>query len=84
LLRNNAGLSGSTTRRTRLVPARQTAEWEGVKDALPLLSKRFYTLHRSVWGQDRPKSGWFGNAGQTLKYVDSVMDYYDDFRLALN
>jgi membrane-bound lytic murein transglycosylase MltF len=60
------------------------AEWEGVKDALPLLSKRFYTLHRSVWGQDRPKSGWFGNAGQTLKYVDSVMDYYDDFRLALN
>ncbi len=60
------------------------AEWQAVKDALPLLSKRFYTLHRSVWGQDRPKSGWFGNAGQTLKYVDSVMDYYDDFRLALN
>jgi membrane-bound lytic murein transglycosylase F len=60
------------------------AEWEAVKDALPLLSKRFYTLHRSVWGQDKPRSGWFGNAGQTLKYVDSVMDYYDDFRLALN
>lgn len=60
------------------------AEWEAVKDALPLLSKRFYTLHRSVWGQDKPKSGWFGNAGQTLKYVDAVMDYYDDFRLALN
>ena len=60
------------------------AEWEAVKDALPLLSKRFYTLHRSVWGRDKPKSGWFGNAGQTLKYVDSVMDYYDDFRLALN
>jgi membrane-bound lytic murein transglycosylase F len=60
------------------------AEWEAVKDALPLLSKRFYTLHRSVWGQDKPKSGWFGNSGQTLKYVDSVMDYYDDFRLALN
>jgi membrane-bound lytic murein transglycosylase F len=60
------------------------AEWEAVRDALPLLSKRFYTLHRSVWGQDRPKSGWFGNAGQTLRYVDAVMDYYDDFRLALN
>ena len=60
------------------------AEWQAVKDALPLLSKRFYTLHRSVWGQDKPKSGWFGNARQTLKYVDSVMDYYDDFRLALN
>jgi len=59
-------------------------EWQAVKDALPLLSKRYYTLHRSVWGQDKPKSGWFGNAGQTVKYVDSVMDYYDDFRLALN
>jgi membrane-bound lytic murein transglycosylase F len=59
-------------------------QWQSVKDALPLLSKRYYTLHRSVWGQDKPKSGWFGNAGQTLKYVDSVMDYYDDFRLALN
>jgi membrane-bound lytic murein transglycosylase F len=60
------------------------SEWQSVKDALPLLSKRYYTLHRSVWGQDKPRSGWFGNAGQTLKYVDSVMDYYDDFRLALN
>jgi membrane-bound lytic murein transglycosylase F len=60
------------------------AGWEAVKDALPLLSKRFYTLHRSVWGQDRPKSGWFGNAGQTIKYVDAVMEYYDDFSLALN
>ncbi len=59
-------------------------EWQSVRDALPLLSKRFYTLHRSVWGQDKPRSGWFGNSGQTLKYVDSVMDYYDDFRLALN
>jgi membrane-bound lytic murein transglycosylase F len=81
----NAGLS-------RVIDAQELAsylhakpaEWEAVKDALPLLSKRFYTLHRSVWGQDKPKSGWFGNAGQTLKYVDSVMDYYDDFRLALN
>jgi len=62
----------------------QPTRWQSVKDALPLLSKRFYTLHRSVWGQDKPKSGWFGNSGQTLRYVDSVMGYYDDFRLALN
>jgi membrane-bound lytic murein transglycosylase MltF len=58
--------------------------WESVKDALPLLSKQFYTLHRTVWGQDRPKSGWFGNSRETIKYVDSVMDYYDAFRLAMN
>jgi len=59
-------------------------DWKAVRDALPLLSKRFYTLHRSIWGQDRPKAGWFGNAGETIRYVDSIMDYYDDFRLALN
>jgi membrane-bound lytic murein transglycosylase F len=81
----NAGLSRVTDAQdvASYLQARPT-EWQSVRDALPLLSKRFYTLHRSVWGQDRPKSGWFGNAGQTLKYVDSVMDYYDDFRLALN
>jgi hypothetical protein len=55
-----------------------------VKDALPLLSKRFQTLHRQVWQQDRPKSGWFGNAKQTIAYVESVMGYYDEYRMVLN
>jgi membrane-bound lytic murein transglycosylase MltF len=59
-------------------------QWEAVKDALPLLSKQFYTLHRTIWGQDKPRSGWFGNSRETIKYVDSVMDYYDAFRLAMN
>ena len=59
-------------------------QWQSVKDALPLLSKQFYTLHRTIWGQDKPKSGWFGNSRETIKYVDSVMDYYDAFRLAMN
>lgn len=60
------------------------SEWVAVRDALPLLSKRFYTLHRSVWNQDKPKSGWFGGAKQTIKYVDAVMDFYDEYRLVLN
>jgi len=59
-------------------------QWQAVKDALPLLSKQFYTLHRTIWGQDKPKSGWFGKSRETIKYVDSVMDYYDAFRLAMN
>jgi membrane-bound lytic murein transglycosylase F len=59
-------------------------QWQAVKDALPLLSKQFYTLHRTVWGQDKPRSGWFGNSRETIKYVDSVIDYYDAFRLAMN
>ncbi len=59
-------------------------QWQAVKDALPLLSKQFYTLHRTIWGQDKPRSGWFGNSRETIKYVDSVMDNYDAFRLAMN
>lgn len=58
--------------------------WQAVRDALPLLSKRFYTLHKTVWGQSKPKTGWFGNARETVNYVDSVMDYYDEYRVLLN
>ncbi len=59
-------------------------KWESIRDALPLLSKRFYTLHRNVWGEDRPSSGYFGNSRQTVRYVESIMSYYDDYRLYLN
>lgn len=58
--------------------------WESIKDALPLLSRRHSVLHRSVWSQDRPRSGWFGNSGETLRYVENVMNNYDDYRLMLN
>jgi membrane-bound lytic murein transglycosylase MltF len=58
--------------------------WQAVRDALPLLSKRYYTLHRSVWNSDRPKSGWFGSSRQTVAYVASVLSYYDEYRLLLN
>lgn len=59
-------------------------EWVSVKDALPLLSKRYYTLHKNVWGKEKPRGGWFGNAKETLNYVDAVMDYYDEYRTVLN
>ncbi len=59
-------------------------KWESVRDALPLLSRRYYTLQRNVWGEDHPRAGWFGNARQTVQYVDSIMNYYDDYRLYLN
>jgi membrane-bound lytic murein transglycosylase F len=62
----------------------QPTNWTAVRDALPLLSKRYYTLHRIVWNQDKPRSGWFGGARETIKYVTAVMDYYDDYRLVLN
>jgi membrane-bound lytic murein transglycosylase F len=60
-------------------------KWQAIRDALPLLSKRYYTLHRNVWSQDRPKSaGWFGNSKQTVAYVDRVMTYYDRYQSTLN
>ncbi len=59
--------------------------WESIKEALPLLSKRYYTLHQHVWDQGRPKiSGWFGDAGEAIAYVDRVMAYYDTYRTAFN
>jgi membrane-bound lytic murein transglycosylase F len=58
--------------------------WESIKDALPLLSRRHSSLHRSVWPQERPRTGWFGNPGETLRYVEGVMNNYDEYRLMLN
>jgi membrane-bound lytic murein transglycosylase F len=58
--------------------------WQSIKGALPLLSKRYYTLHRNIWEQEKPKAGWFGNGAETVAYVDNVIQYYDEFRLLLN
>jgi membrane-bound lytic murein transglycosylase F len=58
--------------------------WQAIRDALPLLSKRFYTLHTNVWEQEKPKAGWFGNAKETIGYVERVISHYDEYRLVLN
>ena len=58
--------------------------WEAVQDALPLLSKRYYTLHQNVWVEGRPRVGWFGSAKETIGYVKQVMEYYEEYRLFLN
>lgn len=60
-------------------------KWQSVRDALPLLSKRYYTLHKNIWDQEKPRAaGWFGSSRQTLAYVEKVMEYYDEYRLMLN
>jgi membrane-bound lytic murein transglycosylase F len=58
--------------------------WRDVKDALPLLSKRYYTLHRRIWEEGKPRSGYFRNYRQTTAYVENIMQYYADYKLALN
>jgi membrane-bound lytic murein transglycosylase F len=60
------------------------SDWQSVKDALPLLSKRYYTLHKNIWEQEKPKSGWFGSARETVAYVDNVIRHYEELRLTLN
>jgi membrane-bound lytic murein transglycosylase MltF len=60
------------------------ASWRAVKDALPLLSKRYYTLHKSIWDREKPKAGWFGNSRETIAYVERIMGYYEEYRLTLN
>lgn len=80
----NAGLS-------RILDARDLAgylghdrdTWEGVREALPFLSKRYETLHRRVWGDQGPRSGHFRNYGETVNYVESIMQHYQEYRLAL-
>jgi membrane-bound lytic murein transglycosylase F len=58
--------------------------WESIKDALPLLSRRHGSLQKSVWAQERPRAGWFNNSGETVRYVQNVMNNYDEYRLMLN
>jgi soluble lytic murein transglycosylase-like protein len=59
-------------------------QWESIKDALPLLSRRHGSLHKGIWNAPRPKTGWFRNSRETINYVESVMNNYDEYRLMLN
>ena len=62
----------------------EPAHWLAVREALPLLSRQFSTLHRAIWGQVKPRSGWFDNSRETIEYVNSVMDNFDAFKQVLN
>jgi hypothetical protein len=57
--------------------------WESVKSALPLLSKRYQSLHRNIWPSGRPTAGYFTDWHQTIGYVESVMSYYGQYQVAL-
>jgi len=80
----NAGL-------TRVIAARQIARylgedpnrWEVIKSTLPLLSHGFYSLHHDIWKENRPPCGYFSGYHQTLTYVENIMQYYNDYSLAL-
>lgn len=53
--------------------------WSSIKSALPLLSKRFYSLHQAVWAEGRPRNGSFGSWKQTVRYVETIISTYDTY-----
>jgi membrane-bound lytic murein transglycosylase F len=80
----NAGLS-------RILDAQKIASylgnnpnsWNSIREALPFLTKRYYTLHSRIWSDGIPPSGYFHNPKETIDYVDNIMHSYDDYSLAL-
>jgi membrane-bound lytic murein transglycosylase F len=55
-------------------------DWSVIEKTIPLLSKRYYSLHQMVWGEGRPPSGFFGGWRETLAYVENVLKTYREFR----
>jgi membrane-bound lytic murein transglycosylase F len=57
--------------------------WTSVKSTLPLLTKRYESLHSNIWPSGRPRAGYFSDWRQTVGYVESVMSYYNHYQVAL-
>ncbi len=55
-------------------------EWESIKLTLTMLSPEYYTLHKYVWGTDRPRSGYFKNYKETINYVEKILRYYEEYK----
>lgn len=53
--------------------------WSSVGNMLPLLSKRYYSLHQAVWEGGKPHSGYYGSWRQTVAYVSSTLRTYDEY-----
>jgi membrane-bound lytic murein transglycosylase F len=58
------------------------SRWTSVAHMLPLLSKRYYSLHLAVWGTSRPPSGYYGSWRETVGYVQQITDSYYSYRTA--
>ena len=50
--------------------------WSSIRHVLPLLSRRYSSLHAHVWPEGRPPHGYFGGWRETVRYVDRVMSSY--------
>ncbi len=50
--------------------------WSSIRHVLPLLSRRYSSLHAHVWPEGRPPHGCFAGWKETVHYVDRVMSSY--------
>lgn len=57
--------------------------WSSVREALPFLTRKNYTLHSRIWSDGCPPSGYFRNPKQTIDYVENILNSYDHYGLAL-
>ncbi len=57
--------------------------WTSVESILPLMSKRYYSLHQTVWADGHPPTGSFGEYQQTIAYVHSVLKNYEEYKSAM-
>ena len=54
--------------------------WEPVRKALSQLTKQHASIHKQVWGSEKPPHGYFEGFNETLDYVERVMYYYGRLR----
>ncbi|HUN66866.1 MAG TPA: transglycosylase SLT domain-containing protein [Bacteroidota bacterium] len=57
--------------------------WTTIQHLLPLLSKRYYSLHQHVWKSGKPTNGYFKSSRQTTEYVAQIMNAYNSSKSAL-
>jgi hypothetical protein len=57
--------------------------WTTIQHLLPLLSKRYYSLHQHVWKGGRPTNGYFKSGRQTTEYVAQIMNSYNSSKTSL-
>lgn len=55
-------------------------DWSVIEKIMPLLSKRYYSLHQMVWITGKPPSGSFGSWRQTIAYVQNIQKTYQEFK----
>ena len=56
--------------------------WSAVKDALPFLSSRNYSLHKNIWSDGQPQNGYLRNWKQTVSYVENVLQFREELMLS--